>query len=1062
MSRRLRVQVPHSVFFVEFTLDGYFIFFGTYYNNMTDLVARSLTINQYESDIKWSKVYKSESIRLGRYGVSFSHKLKGITASVLTVDSYTIGTDTVTVKLTTGSSVYAGMALSSRNLSDPDDGDDVVRRVVQGVTRMTLSKDTLVIDDIEIDMTSRVGQVMHIYAANVNQETVGCAIHGAYSAKLSINNSGALEISTEEPVSSSQQSVTILDGGTFINNITTVDGSGITVKSNTEAVTNPIATDDSSKGYAASSLWVENKTSPWICVDATEGAAVWKSTQGGGTFGGGVGEIQVIGGVDFSDDSVVLTDGDGKFVTEAKGTAFNKTMAANSHNPVVSDGNHVSTTVAGDHTHPAHSIPLSQLSDAVAVYAQGNDNLAKMDASNKIFDVDLLPKLVNYQSDCDADQNSPDMNTVVGANGDYFFVTVAGSTAVDGNDSWDVGDIIRFYDGVWIKVPKDTIPDGFQGIWNAASNSPPLTDGTGTLDDWYIVWVDGDTNLGGNTAWKKGDWVQYNGTVWTHINNNMNAANYSGMWDADTNTPDLTVASPVAGEWLVVSVAGTTTLGAFSVWNVGDLVVWNGDVLRWDRIDNTSVTSVNGETGGVVLGPADVGLSNVQNTVVHAEAGPPVLGQVTGQDTGMVWIEKSNLEIYTLVNSLWVRLTNPTIPSVPSISMEGYDTKGVAAYIRKISGIDKNVKPVGGSVAKPVTVNSMFWGCVYSPTEDVVYFVPGYTTGLGANWGKLNSSGAYESYPHGSSTVGNYVNAYKGGSHNVKHNRIYFAPGAIAPNSVWHYINCDNGTVVDYSATGTAQVPCHGSTYSTTSDVTIFCPSNSVSSLPFIDPDGNVGEYTVSMISSAFYNGGVWDPVNNRTWLIPGDSKTSADDWTYIECTNPPTLAIVSHTTTSTSKYWGGAYCPTTQRIYFAPYGTQSGTTWHYVDCKTNEVKEFVHGTTLVTNSYAGAVYVPTLDRIYFVPHKEYVESTTPLHYIDCATPLGVGHVKTYMVDLGTHTGDAWTNSMYVGGVYHPKLNRLVFAPYGQGIVNVTHHMDFEITSDPAWWLSASPMFNYT
>jgi hypothetical protein len=51
---------------------------------------------------------------------------------------------------------------------------------------------------------------------------------------------------------------------------------------------------------------------------------------------------------------------------------------------------------------------------------------------------------------------------------------------------------------------------------------------------------------------------------------------------------------------------------------------------------------------------------------------------------------------------------------------------------------------------------------------------------------------------------------------------------------------------------------------------------------------------------------------------------------------------------------------------------------------------------------------------------------------------------------------------MYVGGVYHPKLNRLVFAPYGQGIVNVTHHMDFEITSDPAWWLSASPMFNYT
>jgi hypothetical protein len=56
-----------------------------------------------------------------------------------------------------------------------------------------------------------------------------------------------------------------------------------------------------------------------------------------------------------------------------------------------------------------------------------------------------------------------------------------------------------------------TIPAGlvFQGTWNAATNTPTLTSGSGTTGHFYIVSVDGTTNLDGITDWKVGDWAVF-------------------------------------------------------------------------------------------------------------------------------------------------------------------------------------------------------------------------------------------------------------------------------------------------------------------------------------------------------------------------------------------------------------------------------------------------------------------------------------------------------------------------------------------------------------------------
>jgi hypothetical protein len=74
-------------------------------------------------------------------------------------------------------------------------------------------------------------------------------------------------------------------------------------------------------------------------------------------------------------------------------------------------------------------------------------------------------------------------------------------------------------------VPLSQIPASiqggvsYQGTWNAATNTPTLSNGVGTKGYYYVVSVAGSTNLDGITAWNVGDWAIFNGTVWQKVDN---------------------------------------------------------------------------------------------------------------------------------------------------------------------------------------------------------------------------------------------------------------------------------------------------------------------------------------------------------------------------------------------------------------------------------------------------------------------------------------------------------------------------------------------------------------
>ena len=99
----------------------------------------------------------------------------------------------------------------------------------------------------------------------------------------------------------------------------------------------------------------------------------------------------------------------------------------------------------------------------------------------------------------------------------------------------------------------------------------------------------------------------------------VGALSYQGTWNASANTPTLASGVGTKGNYYVVSVAGSTNLDGVTDWQIGDWAVFNGTA--WQKVDNTdAVTSVNGQTGTVVLGAANVGATPNTTYVIAGTA----------------------------------------------------------------------------------------------------------------------------------------------------------------------------------------------------------------------------------------------------------------------------------------------------------------------------------------------------------------------------------------------------------------------------------------------------------
>jgi putative N-acetylmannosamine-6-phosphate epimerase len=87
--------------------------------------------------------------------------------------------------------------------------------------------------------------------------------------------------------------------------------------------------------------------------------------------------------------------------------------------------------------------------------------------------------------------------------------------------------------------------------------------------------------------------------------------NLQGNWNASTNTPDLTALTPDAGQFWIVSVAGSTNLGGITNWTVGDWALYDGSA--WQRIEGGTVDLSNAVTGTLAIANGGTGATTAAN-----------------------------------------------------------------------------------------------------------------------------------------------------------------------------------------------------------------------------------------------------------------------------------------------------------------------------------------------------------------------------------------------------------------------------------------------------------------
>lgn len=70
---------------------------------------------------------------------------------------------------------------------------------------------------------------------------------------------------------------------------------------------------------------------------------------------------------------------------------------------------------------------------------------------------------LNYKGTWDASTNTPTLASGVGTKGDFYIVSVAGSTNIDGETNWMVGDWILFNGTAWERIDNSTVVSSVDG-----------------------------------------------------------------------------------------------------------------------------------------------------------------------------------------------------------------------------------------------------------------------------------------------------------------------------------------------------------------------------------------------------------------------------------------------------------------------------------------------------------------------------------------------------------------------------------------------------------------------
>ncbi len=285
---------------------------------------------------------------------------------------------------------------------------------------------------------------------------------------------------------------------------------------------------------------------------------------------------------------------------------------------------------------------------------------------------------LNYKGTWDAATNSPALASGVGTKGDYYVVSVAGTTNLDGTDFWGVGDWAVFNGSIWQRVEGGSETDTDAIIFNTGANLTP-TNGEMTWDandmrktvavgingDQFYMFEDQIFRVKASVAITKGDVVMFSGTV--GASGGLTAAPATGLQPEQSNyilgvSKDTIAFNGWGNIQYFGEVKGIDTTGGAENWV-------SGDVLYYNPLVTGGLTKVKPTTPAAIAVVAAVVYVSANNGILFVR---PTYGTVLGGTDGNVNfsnLANNDVVVYNSSSNVWQNSQSVNLSNVTAVNV---------------------------------------------------------------------------------------------------------------------------------------------------------------------------------------------------------------------------------------------------------------------------------------------------------------------------------------------------------------------------------------------------------
>lgn len=300
---------------------------------------------------------------------------------------------------------------------------------------------------------------------------------------------------------------------------------------------------------------------------------------------------------------------------------------------------------------------------------------------------------LTYSGTWNALTNVPLLASGVGTSGEYYIVSVAGTTNLDGITDWLIGDWAIFNGTAWQKIDNSGI--SYQGNWDALTNTPTLTSSVGFDGHFYIVNVAGSTNLNGITSWLVGDWAIFTGGVWLKLDNT------SGIGGSGTTN-------------FVSKFTGASSIGDSQIFDNGT-DVGIGTILPTAKLTTKGIDATSANYAFKVENTTPSNLFSVRNDGVIDAYGTITPRIQSVVSSAIVTPTNLNDEVVITAQAVGLTLANPTGTPVQGQSMIIRITdNGTARTI----AYDTQYRAIGVTLPTTTVINKILYlSLIYNSTD---------------------------------------------------------------------------------------------------------------------------------------------------------------------------------------------------------------------------------------------------------------------------------------------------------------------------------------------------------